>query len=325
VKLHRAVFFLTFVIACSIGGQKQKMDNSIMKEGYAESDNVKLHYMQWGSTGPILVLICGLGDTPYIFRELADGLSTDFRIIGYSRREHGKSASKIPGYTNETLVADLKLLLDHLGIDKASLLGWSLGGNEITGFAVQYPQRVDKLVYFESGYDLSDKEFKALMKSLPSFILPGEEEMKSLDAYKNWYHRFWFGDIPWNETLENNFMASLQVNPDRSVVTLPNDSVSKAILTEAMKYRREYDKVQAPALVIYAEPFFYPPQQSEDVVKLYDDIERKIVVPWRQESKRRMRDELRNVVIVNMPHGTHTSFLFLNRDTLLQTIKDFLN
>jgi pimeloyl-ACP methyl ester carboxylesterase len=300
------------------------MDNRIIAEGYAESDAVMLHYIQWGSKGPVLILICGLGDTPSIFLELSDGLSSDFRIIGYSRREHGKSVSKIPGYTNETLVADLKLLLDHLGIDKASLLGWSLGGNEITGFAAQYPHRVNKLVYFESGYDLSDKEFKALMNSLPSFILPGEEEMKSVEAYRSWYHRFWFGDIPWNETLEENFIASLQINPDGSVTTLPGDSVSKAILTEAMKYRREYEKVKAPALVIYAEPFFYTPQQNKEVVKLYDDIEKNIVVPWRQASKARMRDELRNVVFADMPEGTHASFLFLNKDSLLKTIKDFL-
>lgn len=300
------------------------METPIIQEGFVESEAVKLHYIQWGNTGPVFVLICGLGDTPYIFQELAEAWCSDFRVIGYSRREHGKSVSKIPKYDNETLVSDLKLLLDELEIDKASLLGWSLGGNEITAFAARYPQRVDKLVYFESGYDLSDQEFKSLLNGLPEFLLPGPAEMKSLEAYKKWYHDFWFGDIPWNAVLENNVMASLHLNPDGSITTIPDNTVSKAILAEGMNYHREYKKVQAPSLVIYAKPFFHPPRQSAEIVKAYDDFEKNLVAPWRLASMERVRSELKNATVVEVKDGTHASFLFLNRDSLVKTIKAFL-
>jgi pimeloyl-ACP methyl ester carboxylesterase len=105
------------------------------KESYVESEKVKIHYLDWGGKGQVLVLICGLGDTPYLFENLAGALSDRFHVIGYWRRSHGKSKATDEKYDNATLVADLKLLLDSLKIDTASLLGWSMAGNEITEFA----------------------------------------------------------------------------------------------------------------------------------------------------------------------------------------------
>ena len=70
-----------------------------------------------------------------------------------------KSKAAGSDYDNPTLISDLKLLLDSLKIVKANLPGWSMGGNEITEFAIRYPERTNKLIYFESGYDLSEETF----------------------------------------------------------------------------------------------------------------------------------------------------------------------
>jgi pimeloyl-ACP methyl ester carboxylesterase len=322
-----SVLFITLCLfmAChNSESDKPMRPGNKYKEGFIESEKVKLHYLDWGGKGQILVLICGLGDTPYIFENLAEALSDSFHIIGYSRRSHGQSKAFDENYKNAALVSDLKLLLDSLKIDKANLLGWSLGGNEITEFASLFPNRVNKLIYFESGYDLSDGGFEKLMANMKP-LLPDSSVMTSLDNYREWYHRFWFGDMDWNTILETNLRASTYVKNDGSVETIPNDSVFNKILKEAMNYRRRYESVQAPSLVIYTKPFFHPIDNNPSTLQLFDSLENNIVSPWRSINKKRMEKELRNPIIVEAPYGSHASFLFLSNDFLVKTINSFLD
>ena len=294
------------------------------KEGFVESEKVKLQYLDWGGSGPVLVLICGLGDTPFLFENLAEELSQGLHVIGYSRRGHGKSNSKEEKYDNETLVSDLKLLLDSLHIDKASLLGWSSGGNEITEFASLYPESVDKLIYFDAGYDMSDGGFEKMVKSIPASAWPDSTTTNSLNAYRDWYHLFWVSDMAWNETLEANLLATVHVNADGSIEPVPSDSVFKEFLKEAIAYRRNYMGVRSPALVIYAKTFLLPPDRNSVTEALYDSIEKNIVSPWREANKERMKRELKEPIIVEAPEGSHISFLFLSQDFLFKTISSFL-
>jgi pimeloyl-ACP methyl ester carboxylesterase len=313
------------LIGCQSPEKKTSMESKPQfKEGYIQSDAVKIHYLDWGGMGQPLVLIHGLGDTPFIFQDLASLLKSSFRIIAYSRRGHYKSKSTNSRYDNEELVSDLKLLIDSLKIEKVNLLGWSMGGNEITEFAVRYPERTNKLIYLEAGYDLSDKEFGILIKSLPQSFLPTPRELQTLDSYRKWYHHFWFNDIKWNETLESNLQASLFINKDSSIITIPNDSISKLILESAMNYHREYDKIVAPALFIFTKPFFYPPNQDPAIFKLYSAIEKDLVSNWRINSMSRIRREFKNADIIEVPKGSHTSLIFLSRNTLVRSISSFI-
>jgi pimeloyl-ACP methyl ester carboxylesterase len=55
------------------------------------------------------------------------------------------SEAKVP-YDTATLTEDLRGLMDRLGIAKAHLAGWSMGGNEITAMAGTRPERVNRIV-----------------------------------------------------------------------------------------------------------------------------------------------------------------------------------
>lgn len=317
---------LFFTTSCHNAEPTSSMLNQKkFKERFIESEKVQLQYLDWGGNGQVLIMICGLGDTPFLFEDLAVQLSPQVRVIAYSRRGHGKSKSTEEKYDNETLVSDLKLLVDSLKIDKANLLGWSMGGNEITGFALRYPERVKKLIYFEAGYDMSDGGFERLLTNMPASFLPDSSTMKSLDNYREWYHRFWFGDIKWNNALEDNLQASVKINNDGSVENIPNDIVFKSFLKEAINYSRNWKDVQAPSLVIFTKPFFNPADNNPATLALYDSLENNIISPWREANKKRVAKELRNVMVVDAPAGTHTSFLFASNDYLGKTIKTFLD
>ena len=96
-------------------------------------DGMHLNYLDWGGIGPALVMIHGLGGNPHIFDELAPLLRDHLHVLAYASRGHGDSDAPAKGpYDLKALVGDLVRLLDHLRIERANLLGWSTGGNELT-------------------------------------------------------------------------------------------------------------------------------------------------------------------------------------------------
>lgn len=318
-------YLFVLLISCQQSQQLNQMEaKPIYKEGFIEGNGVKLQYLDWGGSGQPLVLIPGLFDSPFLFADIASALKNNFRIISYSRRGHGKSKASESDYSNSSLVSDLKLLLDSLKIDKASLLGWSWAGNEITEFAIRYPERVNKLIYFESGYDLSEKAFKNIIKTLPLSPFADSTNLRTFDAYREWYHKFWFADVDWNPALEANLLATTQVSSDGSVTTIPSDTISKLLLASGMSYHRDYKMIQAPALVIYTKRFFVPPVTDDQIVSVYEDMEKNIINPWRLSSMNQIKTELKNVTIEEIQLGSHTSFIFLSRDSLVETINTFL-
>ena len=313
------------LISCQSSEKKPSMKSKQeFTEGFIQSSDVMIHYLDWGGIGQPFVLIHGLGDTPLIFQDLASALKDNFRIIAYSRRGHYKSKSFNSRYDTEELVSDLKLLIDSLKIEKVNLLGWSMGGNEITEFAIRYPERTNKLIYLEAGYDLSDEAFTNILKNLPKSPLPDSLDLTTFDAYREWYHNYWFSDIDWNPALEANLKASTQINPDSTVRTIPNDYIFKMILETAKSYHRDYRLIQAPSLAIYTKPFFVPPVKNENIVSAYGELEKNIINPWRLSNMKRIRAELKNITIKEMPMGSHTSLIFLSRDSIIECIDSFL-
>jgi pimeloyl-ACP methyl ester carboxylesterase len=312
------------LIACRQPEKQESETKSMYQEGFIEGSGIRLHYLDWGGTGQPLVLIHGFGDSPYLFEDLASALHANFRIIAYSKRGHGKSEVINSDYENSALVSDLKLLLDSLKIDRTNLLGWSMGGNDITEFAIRYPERTNKLIYVESGYDLSEEAFTNILKTIPQSPFPNAADLSSLDAYRKWYHKFWFSDIEWNPTLEAHLKATTQVSSDGSITIIPNDSISNLIMKAAMSYHRDYTTVQSPVLAIYAKPFFIPPVHEDSIVAAYENMETNIIQPWRLSNMNRMKSELKNVTIKEMPAGSHTSVIFLSKDSLVASVLAFL-
>ena len=124
--------------------------------------------------------------------------------------------------------------------------------------------------------------------------------------------------------MEANLKASTQINPDSTVRTIPDDYIFKMILETAKSYHRDYKMVQAPALAIYTKPFFVPPVKNENIVSAYGAMEKNIINPWRLSTMNRIRAELKNVTIKEMSIGSHTSLIFLSRDSILECIDSFL-
>jgi len=301
------------------------IDNPPHQSAFIEGDGVRLNYLDWGGNGPPLILIHGIANSPHIFDDLAPLLRNHFRVLAYARRGHGQSDAPAGPYDAATLVSDLRHLLDNLHINRANLLGWSMGGNEITAFAGLYPERVDKLVYLEGGYDWSDPAFFKPFTDVLAVNSPSPSTLRSLDDLRAWYHAAWIGhDVPWAPALEAFLRDAVRIEPNGIVDPVPSIEVFAALIQTLGTWRRDYTKVRAQALAIYGTSFF-PTDRSDPVLsQKLRDFEQKVMVPFRRASIERIRRELANVRVMQLEGRSHMSIGVLTPKTLAASIENFL-
>jgi pimeloyl-ACP methyl ester carboxylesterase len=107
---------------------------------------------EWAGDSPPVVLLHGLSATR---RNVVQGsralIKRGYRLISYDARGHGAS-SPAPRYEYSDLVADLEAVLDHLEIERAALVGSSMGAATAMAFTLEHPERVPALVQITPAY-----------------------------------------------------------------------------------------------------------------------------------------------------------------------------
>jgi pimeloyl-ACP methyl ester carboxylesterase len=292
------------------------------KSGFVTANGIRLHYLDWGGLGPVLILIHGGLDNAHIFDDLAPAFTGHFRVIAYDLRGHGRSDAKGP-FDTTTRTADLRGLMDNLGIAKAHLAGWSLGGNDITAMAGIHPERVESIVYLEGAYDWAGPALADAFRSVPIDFLAPASALRSLDAYRACQKTIWLPAVSDTSRVEAYVRDLVVIQPDGTVRPRMTDSVAQEVLRTTLTDRRDYTKVRTPALAIYADTFFDvrngdPAQLAKNL-----DWEQKYLAPFRAASIERVRRELVSVKIVRVP-GTHKDFVFTSREQVVSAMQQFL-
>src|SRR5690606_5761912 len=102
--------------------------------------------------GPDVTMLHGfLGNLAVWHLNIVPELRKQFRVTTYDLRGHGYSQVTPSGYSSEELAADLKALLDELGIERTHLVGHSYGADVCLHFSLLYPERVGRLIALEPG------------------------------------------------------------------------------------------------------------------------------------------------------------------------------
>lgn len=115
---------------------------------------IKLSFTEAGSGAP-LILLHGNGEDGTYFDPHIPALARHFRVIALDTRGHGKSPRGSAPFTIGQFARDLGDFMDAQGIERASLLGFSDGGNIALTFALKWPQRVDRLILNGANLDPS--------------------------------------------------------------------------------------------------------------------------------------------------------------------------
>jgi len=127
------------------------MNKSAVKYGEAWAGNVRISYQTSGE-GPALVCCHAMGWDHTLWDEHRGRLSSAHQLITFDQRGSGDSdhppllVDDKHAYTIDTFGEDLRAVLDELGIEKAQILGYSMGAVAALRFATRWPERVDRLV-----------------------------------------------------------------------------------------------------------------------------------------------------------------------------------
>lgn len=101
--------------------------------------------------GPSLIIIHGLFGTMDNWRSMSSMLEGDYSVILVDLRNHGKSFWS-QEFNYDLLAEDIIELLDYLKVDRAHILGHSMGGKVAMTLAAKYPERLRKLIVLDIGF-----------------------------------------------------------------------------------------------------------------------------------------------------------------------------
>ncbi|HVP02189.1 MAG TPA: alpha/beta fold hydrolase [Solirubrobacteraceae bacterium] len=125
--------------------------------------------------GPALVLLHGIASDSGIWSAVLPGLAERHTVIAPDLPGHGMSDKPRGDYSLGALACGVRDLLAALGVERASLVGHSLGGGVAMQLAYQFPERVERLVLVSSGG--LGREVHALLRAA---TLPGAEQALAL-------------------------------------------------------------------------------------------------------------------------------------------------
>lgn len=144
-------------------------------------------YDEHGQPGaPVVVLIHGLGLNRGVWQWMIPALAGNFRVLSYDFIGHGDSPPPRGQPALRDLSGQLAALLDHLGIDRAALVGFSLGGMVARRFAQDHPDRILALALLHTAHRRTAKAQAAIQFRVAQAEAHGPAATVEL-ALERWY------------------------------------------------------------------------------------------------------------------------------------------
>jgi len=112
---------------------------------YADVNGLHLYHQTHGSGRPLILLHGGLG-TGEMFGPILPALSASHQVIAVDLQGHGRTADIDRPIDIRLMADDIAALIDHMGLDRPDVVGYSMGGGVAFMTAEKYPEKVGKLV-----------------------------------------------------------------------------------------------------------------------------------------------------------------------------------
>ncbi len=132
------------------------MPGNVQAEARVDINGISLYYETYGKThsegSPVLVLHGGSAFIETMHNQIT-ALAEDHYVVAPDSRAHGRTsdAEGVP-LSYAQMADDMIALMDHLGLQKVDVVGWSDGGNIGLDMAIRYPDRIVKLVTYGSNF-----------------------------------------------------------------------------------------------------------------------------------------------------------------------------
>ena len=130
-------------------------------------------YRQAGD-GPAVLLIHGMAGSSRTWRDVMPALAKNHRVIAPDLMGHGESAKPMGDYSLGAHASGLRDLLGALGVERATIVGQSLGGGVAMQLAYQHPELVERIVLVSSGGLGREVSWMLRLLTLPAteYVMP---------------------------------------------------------------------------------------------------------------------------------------------------------
>jgi pimeloyl-ACP methyl ester carboxylesterase len=149
---------------------------------YAQVNGIDLYYETHGAGRPLILLHGGLGSGE-MFGPILPALAEHHQVITPDLQGHGRTADIDRPIDIRLMADDIAALIEHLGLEKPDLVGYSLGGGVALQTAVKYPAMVGRLVA-ASAHIRSDAIYPEILDQQGQVGAAAAEFMKDTPMYE---------------------------------------------------------------------------------------------------------------------------------------------
>lgn len=212
---------------------------------YAAVNGLNLYFETHGAGRPLILLHGGLGSGE-MFGSLLPALAERHQVIAVDLQGHGRTADIDRPLDVRLMADDIAALIDHLGLDKPDLVGYSLGGGVALQAAAKYPAKVRRLVVASANIR-------------PDAIYP---EMRAQQGQVSAAAAEFMKDTPMYQLYQ-------RVAPRPEDFPRLLDKIGEA-MSEDFDFAEEVRSLQVPTLIVAADADMAPPSHYAEVFKLLD-------------------------------------------------------
>jgi 3-oxoadipate enol-lactonase len=207
-------------------------------------------YDETHGDGRPLVLISGIGYTSWQWHRMVPLLATHFKVIIFDNRGVGQSDKPDGPYTAHMLAADTVGLLDALGIEKAIILGHSMGGFIAQALALEFPHQVEKLILCSTNFGgprhipITPEAMKVLM-DVSSDPLTRFRNGLYISTAPGWAEQ--------NPEMIQEWVEWRAANPIEPAPYQAQLAIGLGLLKEEAAFENQLYRIRVPSLILFGE------------------------------------------------------------------------
>lgn len=165
--------------------------------GFVESGGAQIYYARFGKGDPVILLHGGMGNGDHWSHQVPS-LAEKMHVITIDSRGHGRSTRSKAKPSYDAMALDVLAVMDKLGLERASIVGWSDGGEIALKLGIHHPTRVAKLVIFGANYDAKGSKKRGPSPTFSKYAAKCRADYgrlsktpKQYDAVQTWLLPIW--------------------------------------------------------------------------------------------------------------------------------------
>ncbi|MBD3227633.1 MAG: alpha/beta fold hydrolase [Candidatus Lokiarchaeota archaeon] len=231
-------------------------------------NNIELYYEQYGEGDPLIMIMGLSANLDWWSPAFLDPIKKKYKIILFDNRDAGRSENVEKDYEIKDMATDIVELMEKLNIEKADILGISMGGMIAQELVLNYPDRVNKLILASTncGTPKSILPSKKVMAELTKDRRGRGEEEIIEDFINLLYTDQFIGENP-------EFIKNVKIKMLKAPIKA---DAYKRQIKALLKFNtgRRLKDIKTPTLVIHGKKdILLPPKNSEIIANLLPNAE----------------------------------------------------